>query len=179
MQDSEYKENPLERENKEEEKEVSSVKSLTETYDFVKKKYKNIDLVRIPVAEDSAPKEASIDILVDSLKQEPASTQCVFSCQAGMGRTTLGMIIACQVKEIQICSELRKMAELGIGITKDTAEDLIKQKFEFPLPKSSDDDDQFLRGEFDVIKELLAKLPGAVEAKAKVDVKVFYFYTFC
>ena len=82
------------------------------------------------------------------------------------------MIIACQVKEIQICSELRKMAELGIGITKDTAEDLIKQKFEFPLPKSTDDDDQFLRGEFDVIKELLIKLPGALEAKSKVDVKV-------
>ena len=64
------------------------------------------------------------------------------------------------------------MAELGIGITKDTAEDLIKQKFEFPLPKSTDDDDQFLRGEFDVIKELLIKLPGALEAKSKVDVKV-------
>ena len=42
------------------------------------------------------------------------------------------MIIACQVKEIQICSELRKMAEMGIGITKETAEDLIQQKFEFP-----------------------------------------------
>ena len=79
------------------------------------------------------------------------------------------MIIACQVKEIQICSELRKMAELGIGITKDTAEDLIKQKFEFPLPKSTEDDDQLLRGEFDVIKELLARLPGAVEAKSKVN----------
>ena len=78
------------------------------------------------------------------------------------------MIIACQVKEIQICSELRKMAEMGIGITKDTAEDLIKQKFEFPLNKNADDDDHLLRGEFDVIKELLAKLPGAVEAKAKV-----------
>ena len=78
------------------------------------------------------------------------------------------MIIACQVKEIQICSELRKMAEMGIGISKETAEDLIQQKFEFPLAKSSDDDDKLLRGEFDVIKELLAKLPGAPEAKLKV-----------
>ena len=60
------------------------------------------------------------------------------------------------------------MAEMGIGITKETAEDLIQQKFEFPLPKSSDDDDKLLRGEFDVIKELLAKLPGAPEAKMKV-----------
>ena len=90
MQDTEYKENPLERENKEERIQVSTVRSFNETYDEIKKKCKNIDLVRIPVAEDNAPKEASIDILVDSLKQEPASTQCVFSCQAGMGRTTLG-----------------------------------------------------------------------------------------
>ena len=60
------------------------------------------------------------------------------------------------------------MAELGIGITKDTAEDLIKQKFEFPLVKSAEDEDHLLRGEFDVIKELLVKLPGALEAKAKV-----------
>ena len=81
-----------------------------------------------------------------------------------------GMIIACQVKEIQICTELRKMAELGIGITKDTAEDLIKQKFEFPLSKT-DEDDHLLRGEFDVIKELLVKLPGAQEAKSKVRQK--------
>ena len=142
-------------------------------------------MVRIPLVEDAPAKESCIDLLVDSLKQEPASTQCVFSCQAGLGRTTLGlfdaenirrslplsfllgMIIACQVKEIQICSELRKMAEMGIGISKETAEDLIQQKFEFPLPKSTDDD-KLLRGEFDVIKELLAKLPGASEAKSKV-----------
>ena len=80
-----------------------------------------------------------------------------------------GMIIACQVKEIQICSELRKMAEMGIGITKDTAEDLIKQKFEFPLARAAEDEDALLRGEFSVIKQLLAALPGAAEAKAKID----------
>ena len=79
------------------------------------------------------------------------------------------MIIACQVKEIQICSELRKMAEMGIGITKDTAEDLIKQKFEFPLARAAEDEDALLRGEFAVIKQLLAALPGAAEAKAKID----------
>ena len=166
--DAEYMENPLERDNIQEKISVTEVKSLTEMYAGIKKKLGNTELVRVGVVEDFAPKEASIDVLVDTLKQEPASTQCVFSCQAGMGRTTLGMIIACQVKEIQICTELRKMAEMGIGITKDTAEDLIKQKFEFPLNKTADDDDHLLRGEFDVIKELVAKLPGAVEAKAKV-----------
>jgi len=166
--DSQYAENPLERENIVEKTSVNSVKTLQEVYTKVKENVQHLEMIRVPVVEDNAPKEACFDVLVDSLKQEPASTQCVFSCQAGMGRTTLGMIIACQVKEIQICTELRKMAELGIGITKDTAEDLIKQKFEFPLSKT-DEEDHLLRGEFDVIKELLVKLPGAKEAKTKID----------
>lgn len=164
---------------------VDEVSSLGDKLKGLQKTFKDLEMVRIPLVEDAPAKESCIDLLVDSLKQEPASTQCVFSCQAGLGRTTLGlfdaenirrslylcllgMIIACQVKEIQICSELRKMAEMGIGISKETAEDLIQQKFEFPLPKSSDDD-KLLRGEFDVIKELLAKLPGAPEAKLKVS----------
>ena len=90
FQDLEYAENPLERENLQERSSVSEVKPLKQVYNNLKAKYKTIDLVRVPVEEDCAPKEACFDILVDSLKQEPASTQCVFSCQAGMGRTTLG-----------------------------------------------------------------------------------------
>ena len=89
--DSQYTENPSERENLEEKIPVSEVKSMQEVYQSLKKKgAKEIGLVRVPVKEENAPKEDCIDILVDSLKQEPASTQCVFSCQAGQGRTTLG-----------------------------------------------------------------------------------------
>ena len=185
--DSQFTENPLERDNMEERLTVSQVKSFQQLYHEVKMtggRDSNL-LVRVPVAEESAPREDCIDMLVESLKQEPASTQCVFSCQAGQGRTTLGMIIACQVKEIQISTELRKMAELGLipqvsslaagGQSDDsklfqaTAEDLIKQKFEFPLAKTGEEEDQYLRGEFDVIKELVEKLPGAREAKTKID----------
>ena len=49
-----------------------------------------VQVVRVPVVEERAPMEKCFDILVDSLKQEPAATQCVFSCQMGRGRTTLG-----------------------------------------------------------------------------------------
>ena len=54
-------------------------------------------------------------------------------------------------------------------VSKATVDDLIFQKFESPLPKSQDDDDPFIRGEFDVIKELLEKFPAAVEGKKKID----------
>lgn len=50
-----------------------------------------------------------------------------------------------------------------------TVEELIKTKFESELPETQYDEDPLVNGEFDVIKELLEKLPGAKQAKAKVD----------
>ena len=44
------------------------------------------------------------------------------------------MIIACLVKEIQISTELRRMGEIGL-VPQATVDDLIKQKFEAPLPR--------------------------------------------
>ena len=69
---------------------VSNVASLGEKFRELQKTFKDLEMARIPLVEDTAAKESCIDQLVDSLKQEPASTQCVFSCQAGQGRTTLG-----------------------------------------------------------------------------------------
>ena len=54
-------------------------------------------------------------------------------------------------------------------VSKATVDDLIFQKFESPLPKAQDDEDPFIKGEFDVIKELLEKFPAAVEGKKKID----------
>jgi len=102
------------------------------------------------------------------LKDEPASTPCVFSDQMGRGRTTLGMVAACLIKEIQITSELRNMEKIDL-VSKNTVADLIHQKFECTLPHTPDDDDPFIKGEFDVIKELLEACPATVEGKKKID----------
>ena len=61
-----------------------------------------VNCIRVPVVEEGAPAESCFDIMLESLKDEPASTQCVFSCQMGRGRTTLGMVVACLIKEIQV-----------------------------------------------------------------------------
>ena len=70
----------------------------------------------------------------------------------------IGMVVACLIKEIQITSELKRMAEIDL-VAKDVIESLIIQKFEAPIPRNQDDDDPFIKGEFDVIKELLEKVP--------------------
>ena len=56
------------------------------------------------------------------------------------------------------------------------AEDLVKQKFEFPLPDVEDQDDPLMKGEFMVMLELMQELPGAKEGKEKV--KVYMTITF-
>merc|ERR1711983_5461 len=89
-------------------------------------------------------------------------------CQMGRGRTTLGMVVACLIKEIQVRTELKKMGDIGL-VPQKTVDELIAQKFEAPMPRVQDDDDPFIKGEFDVIKELLEKLPEAAEGKRKLD----------
>ena len=66
-----------------------------------------ISSLRIPVTEERSAGEDSFDMMVEALKNEPASTPCIFSDQMGRGRTTTGMIAACLIKEIQITTELR------------------------------------------------------------------------
>merc|ERR1719400_1317484 len=167
--DQGFHENPLEREFDEVEMKPEELKSLQELCQSMREAgHEGLDLRRIPVCEDRAPPEFCFDMMTETLKKEPASVPCIFSDQQGRGRTTLGMVIACLIKEMQITSELRKMEQIDL-VSKATVDDLIFQKFESPLPKAQDDDDPFIKGEFDVIKELLEKFPATVEGKKKID----------
>ena len=63
-------------------------------------------LVRVPVQEDQMP-VYSVDQIIKALQGESASTPCVFNCQMGKGRTTLGLVAACLLKEIAITEDIR------------------------------------------------------------------------
>jgi len=101
------------------------------------------------------------------VEENPAKTQCIFSSQLGRGRTTFGMTAACIVKAVQMSSKLNKMVETGIG-SRDWADGIIKKTFE-ELAQSEDLKDSLLMGEFQVIKDLLEKVPAAVEGKMLAD----------
>merc|ERR1712032_383332 len=127
-----------------------------------------MQVLRVPVIEEKALPESALDIIVNALKGEnPATTQCIFSSQLGQGRTTLGMTVACIVKAVLMSTKLNKMVETGIG-SPEWAENIIKKSFE-ELAQSDDLKDSYLMGEFDVIKELLEKLPAAKEGKILAD----------
>ncbi|XP_071743169.1 paladin isoform X2 [Lepeophtheirus salmonis] len=166
--DSCYTENPMEREDVEESLKVESLKGLHNIFAELTTKHMSNQSYRVPVVEERAPAEECFDIIVNSLKDKKASIPCVFSCQMGRGRTTLGLIVASLIKEVQITTELKRMAEIGL-IPPETVDNLIKQKFETNFPQSPDDEDPFIKGEFDVIKELLEKVPETIEGKRKID----------
>ena len=50
------------------------------------------------------------------------------------------MIVACLIKEIQVSTELRKMADIHL-VPQQTIDDLIMKKFNAPLRRKPDDDD--------------------------------------
>ena len=77
------------------------------------------------------------------------------------------MVVACLIKELQVSCELRRMGEIGL-LPRETVTNLISTKFETDT-EEGEENDSLVRGEFDVIKELMEKLPGAVEGKKKLD----------
>jgi len=71
------------------------------------------------------------------------------------------------VKAVQMSSKLNKMVETGIG-SRDWADGIIKKTFE-ELAQSDDLKDPLLMGEFQVIKDLMEKIPAAVDGKQLAD----------
>merc|ERR1712083_993945 len=125
-------------------------------------------IIRVPVMGEKALPEECFDIIVKALVEEnPAKTQCIFSSQLGKGRTTFGMVVACTVKAIQMSTKLNKMVETGIG-SREWADGIIHKTFE-ELTASEDLKDAYLMGEFDVVKELLEKVPETKTGKVLAD----------
>ena len=107
-QDREFAENPMERVDIEVALEVKSIEDYESVYNNCREMC-NVELkvIHVPVIEEQMTTASNYDIIVEALKDEQAATPCVFSCQMGKGRTTLGMVSACLVKQVQLTTELR------------------------------------------------------------------------
>jgi len=164
--------NPMDREEVQEKHTLVELKGFTSVLSgMADGPIPGMSIVRIPILEEKALPESALDTIVKTLKDEnPAKTQCIFSSQLGQGRTTTGMVAACIVKAVQMSTKLNSMVETGIG-SKEWAEGIIHktlQTFE-ELTPSEDLKDPTLMGEFEVIKELLEKVPATKEGKILAD----------
>merc|ERR1719393_262468 len=169
FRDKEDAENPMDREELKEPVKLENLKNYKSILaELSAGPVAGMTVIRVPVMEEKALPEECFDIIVKALVEEnPAKTQCIFSSQLGKGRTTFGMIVACTVKAIQMSTKLNKMVETGIG-SREWADGIIHKTFE-ELTASEDLKDAYLMGEFDVIKELLEKVPDTKTGKVLAD----------
>jgi len=173
-------ENPMDRDDVITPVEVSTIKSFESILKDLKEKMPTLEYARIPFVsvmtsssllgkkEERPLPEDCFDQITQKLAPEsPSACQCVFISQMGKGRSTLGTVVASIVKASQMIVKLDKMVEEGMA-TREWADGIIKKKFEDQL-ESEDLKDPFMRGEFDVVKELVEKYPETVPGKILAD----------
>merc|ERR1712109_433300 len=148
---------------------LADVQTLTQIFGGLKEKVDKINAIRVPINQECAPDEECFDQIVALLKNTSASTPIVFNCQAGISRSTTGMIIASLIKEFQLASELNHMK----GIVPDDILDALKKK-KLGLPgidvEAPEQKNAMMAGQFEVVLELMdACGEQAKIAKAQVD----------
>lgn len=167
--DKELQENPMDRDDLVDNVKADSIMELGKVMSGLGETcLPGLQVIRLPFQEERPLAEECFDVVVSVLANEsPSSAHCIFTSQKGQGRSTFGTAIACIIKASQMIVKLDKMVDEGMA-ERVWADGIIKTKFEDPLP-SEDLKDPFLRGEFDVIKELLEKIPETKAGKVLAD----------
>ncbi|XVE77374.1 hypothetical protein DITRI_Ditri13aG0057200 [Diplodiscus trichospermus] len=137
-----------------------SVKTPLEVYEELQLEGYMVDYERVPITDEKSPKELDFDILVNKISQADISTEVIFNCQMGRGRTTTGMVIATLVylnrigaSGIPRTNSIGRVFESGSNVTDN-------------LPNS---EEAIRRGEYAVIRSLIRVVEGGVEGKRQVD----------
>merc|ERR1712192_31687 len=140
--------------------EVKELKSLSQVIEGVKEKFPGLVHWRVPVCNSAAPLENDFDIIVKTLTGTAINTPVIVNDQVGLSRATTGCVIACLFKELQISASFEGLVETVPGVNAA----LLKTKYVMNPEK-----DTLFRGEFEVVKELVATLKEGAQAKNKAD----------
>merc|ERR1711935_1204616 len=148
--------------NKEEkEVEVKEMKTLSEVIEGAKAKFPGLVHMRVPVCNSAAPLENDFDIMCETLTGTNINTPIIVSDQVGLSRATTGSVIACLFKEFQINASFEGLVETVPGVNLDL---LKMDRYKMDPAK-----DPLFRGEFEVVKELVASLKDGASAKNECD----------
>jgi len=146
---------------KESELEVKELKSLSQAIEGLKEKYPGLVHWRVPVCNSASPLESDYDIMVKTLVGTSINTPIIVNDQVGLSRATTGCVIACLFKEFQISASFEGLVETVPGVN---ASLLKTDNYKMDMKK-----DPLFRGEFEVVKEVLATLKDGVGAKNNAD----------
>merc|ERR1712214_3200 len=146
---------------KQSEIEVKELQSLSQVIEGLKEKYPGLVHWRIPVCNSAAPCETDFDIICQALVGSNINTPVIVNDQVGLSRATTGCVIACLFKEFQINASFEGLVETVPGVNLDL---LKMDRYTMDSKK-----DPLFRGEFEVVKELVATLKDGVAAKNECD----------
>merc|ERR1712048_81552 len=146
---------------KEKEVEVKDVKTLAAAMEATKEKFPGLTCIRAPVCNSAAPNEVDFDTICENLVGTSINTPIIINDQVGLSRATTGCAIACLFKEFQINASFEGLVETVPGVNLD----LLKMDRYTMDPAK----DPLFRGEFEVVKELVATLKDGVAAKNECD----------
>merc|ERR1712156_939710 len=145
----------------EKEVEVKELKTLSEVIEAVKAKFPGLVHMRVPVCNTAAPLENDFDIMCDTLTGTSINTPVIVNDQVGLSRATTGCVIACLFKEFQINASFEGLVETVPGVNLDL---LKMDRYTMDSKK-----DALFRGEFEVVKQLVATLTDGAGAKNECD----------
>merc|ERR1711920_74095 len=146
---------------KESEIEVKEIVSLHDVIEGLKEKYPKLTHNRIPICNSAAPLEADFDTLCNALIGTNVNCPVIVNCQVGLSRSTTGCVSACLFREFQLSASYEGLIETVPGINLEV---LRMDKYEIEKEK-----DALFRGEFEVVKELIAALTDGDGAKRECD----------
>merc|ERR1711997_1331521 len=141
--------------------EVKDIKTLSAHVEKLKEKYPGLVHMRVPMCNSGAPLETDFDIIVNTLVGTSINTPIIVNDQVGLSRATTGCVISCLFKEFQISASFEGLVETVPGVN---ASLLKTDNYKMDMKK-----DPLFRGEFEVVKELLASLKDGVGAKNNAD----------
>merc|ERR1712061_316934 len=141
--------------------EVKELKSLSQVIEGLKDKFPGLVHWRVPVCNSASPLETDYDILCKTLVGTTINTPVIVNDQVGLSRATTGCVIACPFKEFQISASYEGLIETVPGVN---AALLKTDKYKMDMSK-----DALFRGEFEVVKDLMAKMKDGGAAKNNAD----------
>merc|ERR1711917_138207 len=145
----------------EKEVEVKELKTLSEAMEAAKADFPGLVHWRVPVCNSAAPLEADFDIICNTLVGTSINTPIIVNDQVGLSRATTGCVIACLFKEFQINASFEGLVETVPGVNLD----LLKMD-RYAMDQNKD---ALFRGEFEVVKELVATLKDGEASKRECD----------
>merc|ERR1712024_111777 len=146
---------------KEHEVEVKDLKTLENVIEGLKETFPGLVHLRVPVCNSAAPSIADFDTICENLVGTGINTPIIINDQVGLSRATTACVIACLFKEFQISASFEGLVETVHGVN---ASLLKTDNYKMDMKK-----DPLFRGEFEVVKELLATLKDGVGAKNNAD----------